>query len=200
MMNDATGATNEAGDGAGDAAQTERETATLGGGCFWCVEAVFDKVKGVSSVVSGYSGGSTGDPHYNEVCSGMTGHAEVIQVTFDPEVITFRDILEIFFTVHDPTTLNRQGGDVGTQYRSVIFYNSPEQKRIAEETIAELNAGGIFDAPIVTEVTPLSIFYRAEAYHQGYYERNLDQPYCSVVISPKVAKFRKRFAERLKRP
>jgi peptide-methionine (S)-S-oxide reductase len=175
-----------------------REVATLGGGCFWCLEPVFDDLQGVENVVSGYSGGRVPNPSYREVCNGTTGHAEVVQVTFDPAVITFREILEVFFSIHDPTTLNRQGADVGTQYRSAIFYHSAEQKRIAEEVIAELDAEGSWGAPIVTEVTPFSAFYPAEDYHQEYFERNAVQPYCRVVIAPKVAKFRKQYQAKLK--
>lgn len=175
------------------------ETATLGGGCFWCTEAVFDDVEGVEEVVSGYMGGEVPDPTYEQVCGGATGHAEVIQLRFDPDRISFREILEIFFATHDPTTLNRQGADVGTQYRSVVFHHSDEQKRVAEELIREIDETGAFDAPVVTEVSPASRFYRAEAYHQDYYRRNGSQPYCQVVIAPKLAKFRKTYADRLRR-
>lgn len=175
-----------------------QEVVTLGGGCFWCLEAVYDQLKGVTDVVSGYAGGNTLDPNYQQVCTGRTGHAEVIQVTFDPAVITFRDILDVFFTIHDPTTLNRQGADVGTQYRSAIFYHSPEQKATAEQVIAELNTAKLWSAPIVTEVTAISTFYPAEGYHQEYFENNPNQGYCMVVIAPKVAKFRKQHLERLK--
>ncbi|HRI57136.1 MAG TPA: peptide-methionine (S)-S-oxide reductase MsrA [Anaerolineae bacterium] len=178
---------------------TNREVATLGGGCFWCLEAAFDQVRGVEEVVSGYSGGFVVNPTYRQVCDGKTGHAEVTQLTFDPAVITFREILEIFFALHDPTTLNRQGGDVGPQYRSAIFYHSPEQKATAQAVIAELNAAQIFDKPIVTEVTGVTRFYPAEDYHQEYYSNNPNQPYCQVVVSPKVAKLRKNFAGKLKR-
>ena len=174
------------------------EVATLGGGCFWCIEAVFDDLKGVVDVVSGYSGGRRPNPTYEQVCAGVTGHAEVVQVTFDPAQIGYRDILGVFFSVHDPTTLNRQGADVGTQYRSVIFHHSPDQKRIAEETIAELQKEAIWDGPIVTEVAEFEAFYPAEEYHQEYFRRNPTQPYCNVVVSPKVSKFRKQFADRLK--
>jgi peptide-methionine (S)-S-oxide reductase len=173
------------------------EQATLAGGCFWCLEAVFEQLKGVEKVVSGYCGGSVANPTYEQVCTGRTGHAEVLQVTFDPSVIGYRDILDVFFATHDPTTKNRQGADVGTQYRSAIFYHSPEQKEIAEKRIAELNAEQIWPAPIVTEVVPLDEFYPAEGYHQGYYSGNPAQGYCMAVISPKVAKFRKQFAHRL---
>lgn len=176
------------------------EIATLGGGCFWCTEAVFDELRGVRDVVSGYAGGDAPNPTYEEVCGGATGHAEVVQVTFDPEEVSFREILEVFFTVHDPTTLNRQGADVGTQYRSVIFHHSPEQKATAEAVIAEVEAEGIWGgAPIVTELSPAPDFFPAEGYHQEYFARNPGQGYCQVVIAPKVAKFRKKYLERLKR-
>ncbi len=174
------------------------ETATLAGGCFWCVEAVFDQVKGVTDVVSGYTGGGVPNPTYDAVCAGVTGHAEVVQVTFDPDQISYREVLEIFFSVHDPTTLNRQGNDVGTQYRSAIFYHSPEQQRIAGETIAELDAQGIWDGAIVTEVEPLDRFWPAEEYHQEYFARNPQQPYCAAVVGPKIAKFRNKHMHRLK--
>jgi peptide-methionine (S)-S-oxide reductase len=173
-------------------------TATLAGGCFWCLEAVFEQLQGVRSVVPGYAGGTAPDPSYRQVCTGATGHAEVVRVTFDTAVISYREILEVFFGTHDPTTLNRQGPDVGTQYRSAVFYHSPEQKRVAEDVIAGLNAAGIWDAPIVTEVVPLAAFYPAEAYHHRYFRENTAQPYCQAVVAPKVAKFRKRFADRLK--
>ena len=175
-----------------------QEVATLAGGCFWCLEAVFDQVQGVERVESGYCGGSVADPNYHQVCTGATGHAEVVQVAFDPAIISFREILEIFFGIHDPTTLNRQGPDVGTQYRSAIFYHTPQQKQAAEELIAELNAAQIWDRPIVTEVVPFEAFFRAEDHHQGYFRQNPAQPYCAAVISPKVAKFRKRFLDKLK--
>jgi peptide-methionine (S)-S-oxide reductase len=174
------------------------ETATLAGGCFWCLEAVYDQLKGVTDVASGYSGGQVRNPSYREVCMGTTGHAEVVQVTFDPGVIGFRDILNVFFSIHDPTTLNRQGADVGTQYRSAIFYHSPEQKAVAEATIRELGARGLWEAPIVTEVTPFTAFYPAEDYHQDYFANNPRQPYCQAVVAPKVAKFRKQYLEQLK--
>ncbi len=174
------------------------EQVTLGGGCFWCLEAVFEQLRGVQKVESGYSGGTLADPSYDRVCSGRTGHAEVVQVTFDPSEITYSEILDVFFATHDPTTLNRQGADVGTQYRSVIFYHTQAQKEAAEKKIAELNAAKIWDTPIVTEIAPLKTFYRAENYHQKYFQDNPRQPYCQVVISPKVAKFRKQFAARLK--
>ncbi|HEV8354819.1 MAG TPA: peptide-methionine (S)-S-oxide reductase MsrA [bacterium] len=173
--------------------------ATLAGGCFWCLEAVFDQLQGVTDVVSGYSGGARANPTYEQVCSGATGHAEVVQVTFDPAIVSFQEILEVFFTIHDPTQLNRQGGDVGTQYRSAIFYHTPEQKAAAEQVIQEFTAAKVWDAPIVTEVAPFAAFYPAEAYHQEYFQRNPYQPYCQVVVAPKVAKFRKKFLEKLKK-
>ena len=169
-----------------------------GGGCFWCLEAVFEQLRGVEKVESGYAGGRSERPTYNDVCSGTTGHAEVVQVTFDPRVISFREILEVYFVIHDPTTLNRQGADAGTQYRSVIFFDSPEQKTVAEKLIAELNAAKVWNAPIVTELAPLPAFHVAEGYHQGYYRNNGTQPYCQAVISPKVAKLRKHFTAKLK--
>ncbi|MBI4277808.1 MAG: peptide-methionine (S)-S-oxide reductase MsrA [Armatimonadetes bacterium] len=175
------------------------EVATLGGGCFWCLEAVFDDLRGVADVISGYSGGTVPNPTYRHVCSGATGHAEVVQITFDPAAISFREILEVFFTIHDPTTPNRQGADVGTQYRSAIFYHAPEQKATAEQVIAELNAARLWDAPVVTEVVPFQAFYPAEEYHQEYFRGNGDQAYCRVVIAPKVAKFRKQYLARLKK-
>ncbi|HVE57768.1 MAG TPA: peptide-methionine (S)-S-oxide reductase MsrA [Pyrinomonadaceae bacterium] len=175
------------------------ETATLGAGCFWCVEAVFDDLKGVTDVVSGYSGGHTENPTYREVCSETTGHAEVAQITFNPEEISFADILRVFFAVHDPTTLNRQGNDIGSSYRSAIFYHSPEQKQAAEEIIREVTEAGIYDKPIVTEVTAFDKFYPAEDYHQEYFANNPAQPYCAAVVAPKVAKFRKQFVSRLKK-
>src|SRR5215468_9386548 len=171
------------------------ETAILGGGCFWCLEAVFDGLRGVKSVESGYMGGHVDNPTYRQVCGGDTGHVEVVRVTFDPQEISYGDLLDVFFSTHDPTTLNRQGGDVGTQYRSAFFYHSPEQKAAAEQRIAELNAANIWDRPIVTEVVPLEAFYPAEDYHQGYFRANPDQGYCRVVVSPKVAKFRAKFAD-----
>ena len=174
------------------------EVATLGGGCFWCLEAVYEALKGVEKVESGYSGGFVENPTYRQVCSETTGHAEVVQVTFDPEVVSFREILEVFFTIHDPTTLNRQGADVGTQYRSAIFYHDEDQRRVAEELISELEAEGLWPNPIVTEVTPFDRYYRAEDYHQEYFRNNSYQPYCQVVIAPKVAKFRKQYLEKLK--
>jgi peptide-methionine (S)-S-oxide reductase len=174
------------------------ELATLGGGCFWCLEAVFLDLKGVERVVSGYAGGSVPNPSYEDVCTGRTGHAEVVQVTFDPAVLSYRDLLQVFFSIHDPTTLNRQGPDEGTQYRSAIFHHGPEQERVAREVIAELEGRGIWDSPIVTEVTAAPSFYPAEQYHQEYFRRNPGQGYCRVVIAPKVAKFRKEHLARLK--
>ena len=175
-----------------------KEVATLGGGCFWCLEAVFEQLRGVDKVVSGYAGGHVANPTYRQVCNGNTGHAEVVQITFDPSVLSYRELLEVFFATHDPTTLNRQGPDAGTQYRSAIFYHTPQQKETAEKCIAELNAAQVWDAPIVTEVAPFQKFYRAEDYHQQYLRNNPTQPYCQAVVSPKVAKFRKQFANRLK--
>ena len=178
----------------------DHEIATLAGGCFWCLEAVFDQLKGVVSVESGYMGGQVDNPTYEEVCSGRTGHAEVVQVTFDPAEISYRDLLSVFFTIHDPTTPDRQGNDVGPQYRSAIFYHSPAQKQVAEDVIATLQSQRLFAAPIVTEVSAASRFHVAEAHHQEYFERvGARNPYCSYVIEPKVAKFRKLFVERLKR-
>jgi peptide-methionine (S)-S-oxide reductase len=174
------------------------EIATLGGGCFWCLEAVYDRMEGVIAVTSGYMGGKAENPTYQQVCSGKTGHAEVVQVEFDPAVAGYRDILEVFFSIHDPTTLNRQGNDIGTQYRSVIFYHSDEQRRVAEDMIRELESEKAFDAPIVTAVEPAQPFYGAEGYHQDYFANNPNQPYCAFVVAPKVAKFRKKFAQRLR--
>jgi len=174
------------------------ELATLAGGCFWCLEAVFQDLKGVQRVVSGYTGGTVPDPSYEAVCSGRTGHAEAVQVTFDPDELAYRDLLAVFFGIHDPTTPNRQGPDVGTQYRSAIFFHSPEQERVARELIAELERQGIWDAPLVTEGSPLQVFYPAEAYHQDYFRRNPGQGYCRAVIAPKVAEFRKEHLARLK--
>lgn len=179
---------------------TTRETATLAGGCFWCLEAVFEPLEGVDSVVSGYSGGRHPNPSYEAVCTGVTGHAEVVQVTFDPAVLTYADLLELFFAFHDPTTLNRQGPDAGTQYRSAIFTHSDAQKAAAEAMVARLTAEQVFRDPIVTEIVPLVEFYAAEAHHQGYYRRNPNQGYCSAVIGPKVAKLRAKYAARLKQP
>ncbi len=180
-----------------ETAENGYEIATLGGGCFWCLEAVYLQLKGVNKVVSGYAGGHVANPSYQQVCTGMTGHAEVTQIAFDPRVISFRDILGVFFSIHDPTTLNRQGADVGTQYRSVIFYHDETQKQVAEAVMAEISAQKIWDRPLVTEVTPLDVFYPAEDYHQDYYARNGQQPYCRAVIAPKVAKFRKQYLEML---
>ena len=176
----------------------QEEVATLGGGCFWCLEAVYEQLRGVKKVESGYSGGDTPAPSYRDVCYGTTGYAEVVQVTFDPQVVSFCEVLEVFFGIHDPTTPNRQGADVGSQYRSVIFYHSPQQKLVAEELIGELNAAKIWDAPIVTQVVPFQAFYRAEPYHHEYFRQHPDQPYCRAVISPKVSKFRKHFLDKLK--
>jgi len=173
--------------------------ATLGGGCFWCIEAVFDGLRGVESVESGYSGGHLQNPTYEDICGGDTGHAEVIRVTFDPAVVTYRDILDIFFATHDPTTLNAQGNDIGTQYRSVIYFHTPAQKTAAEAAIRALTDAKEFSWPIVTEIAPAPEFYVAEPYHQEYFERNPRQPYCQYVVSPKIAKFRKQFATRLKK-
>lgn len=174
------------------------ETAVLGGGCFWCIEAVFNRLAGVESAQSGYMGGHVDNPTYRQVCGGDTGHVEVVRVKFDPSVISYRDLLDVFFTVHDPTTLNRQGNDTGEQYRSVIFYESEEQEKIAEETIAALNAAKTFSEPIVTAVEPASRFYVAEGYHQEYYDNNRNQPYCQFIIAPKVAKLEKKFGEKLR--
>ncbi len=179
-------------------AANKTEQATLGGGCFWCVESAFLQVKGIESVKSGYTGGHTENPTYEQVCTGDTGHAEVAQLTYDPQQISYRQILEIFFTLHDPTQVNRQGNDVGTQYRTSIFYHNDAQKREAEDIIAELEADAAFAAPIVTEITELGTFYPAEDYHENYYARNPENPYCQAVISPKLAKFRKTFAGLLK--
>jgi peptide-methionine (S)-S-oxide reductase len=173
------------------------EQATLAGGCFWCLEAVFLELKGVLGVHSGYAGGKRPNPTYEQVCSGATGHAEVVRVTFDPEIVSYRDLLDVFFTIHDPTTLNRQGGDKGTQYRSAIFYDSPEQERVARETIAAFATTNVWDNPIVTEVAPLEQFWPAEKYHENYFARNPQNPYCAIVIAPKVAKARKLFLEKL---
>ncbi|MHB8566546.1 MAG: peptide-methionine (S)-S-oxide reductase MsrA [Nitrososphaerales archaeon] len=172
------------------------EIATIGGGCFWCTEAVFSDLKGIEKVESGYSGGNVENPSYDDVCTGTTGHAEVIQVTFDPKVISFHDILEVFFSVHDPTTMNRQGADVGTQYRSIIFYNNEAQKNVAEKVISEMSKD--YSGPIVTQVVPFKAFYKAEEYHQEYFTNNPYQPYCQAVVAPKVSKFRKHYQDRLK--
>ena len=178
----------------------QREVATLAGGCFWCLEAAFQDLKGVERVQSGYAGGRVANPSYEQVCTGTTGHAEVVQITFDPEVVSFDDLLHVFFTIHDPTTLNRQGVDVGTQYRSAIFYHTADQKAAAERVIAELQSEHVWDDPIVTELKPLEAFYPAEEYHRDYFRRNPTQGYCSAVIAPKVAKVRKLFLDKLKQP
>ena len=174
------------------------ETATLGGGCFWCLEAVYDELNGVVKVVSGYTGGSVPNPSYEQVCAGTTGHVEVTQIAFEPEVVSYRELLEIFFTIHDPTTLDRQGADVGPQYRSAIFYHDAEQKAVAEQVIRDTGEAGLWKDPIVTELVPLAEFYAAESYHQDYYKRNPYQGYCQIVIEPKVAKFRKQYLGKLK--
>ena len=178
---------------------TQLETATLAGGCFWCLEAVFDELKGVESVESGYTGGTVPTPSYRAVCTGTTGHAEAVEIRFNPAVLTYTDLLKVFFTIHDPTTLNRQGADAGTQYRSAIFYHDDEQKRIAQEVIASITAEKLWDHPIVTEVTKLDKFYQAEDYHREYFANNPYQPYCMAVVAPKVIKFRKHFVDRLKK-
>jgi peptide-methionine (S)-S-oxide reductase len=175
------------------------DVATLAGGCFWCLEAAYQQLRGVTRVTSGYAGGALPDPSYEAVCSGTTGHAEVVQLEYDPAAISFRELLEVFFTIHDPTTRNRQGTDVGSQYRSAVFYHNPEQRALAEQVIVELNAERLWDAPIVTEVVPLDRFYPAEAYHANYFSRNPYQPYCLGVVAPKVAKVRAKYAARLKR-
>jgi peptide-methionine (S)-S-oxide reductase len=179
--------------------RTRTESSVLGGGCFWCLEAVYNELRGVQHVISGYAGGTVPNPSYEQVCGGRTGHAEVVQVTFDPHVISYREILEVFFTIHDPTTLNRQGADVGTQYRSIILYNSPEQEEIARSVMAEVETSGVWRSRLVTELVPLERFYPAEAYHQNYFETNPYQPYCQIVIAPKVAKVREKYLARLKR-
>ncbi len=176
------------------------EIATLGGGCFWCLDAVFRDLRGVAKVESGYAGGTKANPSYREVCSGLTGHAEVVQITFDPAELSYRDLLGVFFAIHDPTTLNRQGGDVGTQYRSVIFTHSPEQEMAAKDVMAELARANVWDRPIVTQVVPFTNYYPAEEYHQDYFAQNPDQGYCQVVVAPKVAKFRKAYLDRLRTP
>jgi peptide-methionine (S)-S-oxide reductase len=173
------------------------ETATLGGGCFWCVDTIFRELQGVEKVESGYAGGRMANPTYRDVCSGMTGHAEVVQITFDPSVLSFRDLLRVFFTVHDPTTADRQGADIGAQYRSIILYHSDEQRETAKQVIDELNGEKVWDDPIVTQLVPFTTFYSAEKYHQDYYSQNPNQPYCQIVIAPKVAKFRKAYLDRL---
>lgn len=175
------------------------ELATLGGGCFWCLDAIFRDLRGVTKVESGYAGGATPNPMYEQVCSGRTGHAEVVQITFDPQAISFRELLDVFFVIHDPTTLNRQGADVGTQYRSVILHHSPEQEATARQVIADVNSADYWGAPLVTEIAPFTNFYPAEGYHQNYFELHGEEPYCQAVIAPKVAKFRKRFLEKLKK-
>jgi peptide-methionine (S)-S-oxide reductase len=175
-----------------------KEVVTLGGGCFWCTEAVFSELKGVEKVESGYSGGTVPNPTYRQVCTGNTGHAEVTQITYDPKVISFKELLKIFFTSHDPTTLNRQGADIGTQYRSIILYHNNEQKTVAEQVIREIESAGIWEKPIVTELKPFEEFYKAEDYHQEYFKQNPGQAYCQLVIAPKVAKLRKQYREKLK--
>lgn len=182
------------------AAPAGHATATLAGGCFWCLEAVFLQLKGVSGVQSGYAGGRRPNPSYEQVCTGATGHAEVVRIAYDPAVISYGDLLDVFFTIHDPTTLNRQGGDIGTQYRSAVFFETPEQEREARAKVAALAAGGVWDAPVVTEVVPLTQFWPAEAYHDDYFARNPQNPYCAAVIAPKVAKARKHFFEKLAKP
>jgi peptide-methionine (S)-S-oxide reductase len=184
--------------GKGTMTSHRTETAVLAGGCFWCMEAIFEDLKGVEHVTSGFSGGTVANPSYEQVCTGSTGHAESVQITFDPSVISYHDLVQIFFAFHDPTTLNRQGADVGTQYRSAIFYTSPEQEKTAHEVIADLTKQKLFDHPIVTQVVPFKAFYSAEKYHQEYYKQNSGQPYCQFVISPKVAKLKKLYAARLK--
>ncbi|NOX62585.1 MAG: peptide-methionine (S)-S-oxide reductase MsrA [Chloroflexi bacterium] len=178
--------------------RSSREIATLGGGCFWCLEAVYALVKGVERVEPGYAGGHAPHPTYEQVCSGATGHAEVVQMAFDPGVVSYRELLEIFFTIHDPTTLNRQGADVGSQYRSVIFYHDEAQKQTAQQVMAEIEAAGVWSRPLVTELSPFTEFFRAEEYHRNYFARHPDQGYCQVVIAPKVLKFRQRFASKLR--
>ncbi len=179
--------------------QTNLETITLGGGCYWCVEAVYENLNGVKSVVSGFSGGKTINPSYKEVCTGRTGHAEVVQISYDKTITNLDEILKVFFTVHDPTTLNRQGADVGTQYRSIIFYHNENQKQVAQKIIVALNKAKVYDSPIVTAVEPFTKFYKAEPYHQDYFENNRDQPYCRMVIQPKIDKFEKVFKDKLKK-
>ena len=176
----------------------ESEQATFGGGCFWCLEPVYLDIEGVNKVVSGYSGGPNPNPTYQEICTGRSGHAEVVQITYNPKKISFKELIEVFFVIHDPTTLNRQGNDAGTQYRSVIFYHSMEQKKVSEEIIRFLEGESVFPNPIVTEITELEAFYEAEEYHQNYYAKNPNQGYCRVVIAPKVSKFRKQFMNKLK--
>ena len=178
---------------------SSKELATLGGGCFWCTEAVFNELRGVEKVDSGYSGGTVANPTYEEVCSGTTGHAEAVQVKFDPKLISYRELLQVFFTAHNPTTLNRQGADVGTQYRSIIFYHSDQQREVAEQVIKEVNASKVWKRPVVTEVAPSKEFYKAEDYHQEYFEKNQRLPYCQVVIAPKIVELREYYREKLKR-
>ena len=179
---------------------TGREVATFGGGCFWCMEAIFSELSGVEKVESGYAGGTVSNPSYEEVCTGRTGHAEVIQVTYDPAIVSYRDLLRIFFTVHDPTTLNRQGADVGTNYRSIIFYHNDEQRLQASEVMREITEAGIWDGPLVTQLEPFRAFHRAEQYHQEYFKNNPNQAYCRIVIAPKVQKFRQHYMQKLKVP
>ena len=176
----------------------DREVATLGGGCFWCLDAVYRQLRGVEKVESGYAGGTKPNPTYRDVCGGQTGHAEVVQITFDPSLIAYRDLLDVFFTIHDPTTKDRQGGDIGSQYRSIILTHSDDQARVAREAVAEVEAEKLYDDPIVTEIEPLTTFYSAERYHQDYFADNARQPYCQAVIAPKVAKFRRKFLEKMR--
>ncbi len=175
------------------------ETVTLGGGCFWCLEAIYNELKGIIKVESGYSGGTIPNPTYEQVCTGTTGHAEVIQITYNPSIITLKEILQIFFTMHDPTTLNRQGNDVGTQYRSIIFYHNENQKQTAEQVIKEITQARIWNNPILTQIEPYNLFYKAEEYHQEYYKKNPTQSYCRIIIAPKIAKLRKQYFEKLKK-
>ena len=177
----------------------DKEVVTLGGGCIWCIEAFFDELEGVEDAESGYSGGRVENPTYQQVCTGTTGHAEVVQITFDPKIVSLREILEVFFAMHDPTTLNRQGADIGTQYRSVIFYRNQEQKAVAEQVVREIHDAHLWEAPIVTEIAPFTAFYKAEDYHQEYYKLNPGQGYCRVVIAPKIEKFREHFRKKLRR-
>ena len=176
----------------------DREVATLGGGCFWCLDAVYRQLRGVEKVESGYAGGTKPNPTYRDVCGGQTGHAEVVQITFDASLIAYRDLLDVFFTIHDPTTKDRQGGDIGSQYRSIILTHSDDQARVAREAVAEVEAEKLYDDPIVTEIEPLTTFYSAERYHQDYFADNARQPYCQAVIAPKVAKFRQKFLEKMR--
>ena len=198
-MSDAKSSPSDTTSNPSSTAGTKLEKATFGTGCFWCTEAVFDELKGVESVVSGYSGGTLPNPTYEQICGGLTGHAEVVQITYDPAVISFADLLEVFWQTHDPTTLNRQGNDVGTQYRSAVFYHNDEQRQLAEHYKEKLNGSGAFRGPIVTEITPYKSFYPAEKYHQDYFAQNPSQPYCTAIIRPKVDKFKKAFADKLKR-